>query len=524
MAAASAPTVKPSLAMALALATTAIGSVIVLGARWGPDWPAQEFRALIAARDGLLAWTNQWYGGEALPGYSLLYPVSAAVFGAGGTGLLAVALGAWCAGRLFTGGRGATRKCYSVAVVFSLSASLVIGQVPFLLAAAFGAAAFVTFRAGQRGRTVVLIAASSLTSPLAGLFLLLLGSTYASRRPRAAWPFLAASSGLIVAAFAGGASGPFPCPWTSLAAVWLFSAGVGLCTTKDDWFLRRFAWLYGVAAVLAFVEPNPIGGNITRLGRLVALPLLCYVVLRSQRRIVVQRMAVCAIGGLLWALVPLVSSIAHGATDPSRNASYYSGLLAFLKTQQPSAGRLEIPFTREHWEASYVAADFPLARGWERQTDLAYNSVLYRPLTPTGYRRWLDTSAVDLVALPTVPLDSGGRAEAALLAHPPSYLRPIWHDAQWQVWKVRNATPIATGPGQVTDLDSSSVSVHFNASGAELIRIHASRLWGVNGSQGCVDTSPAGWLVVRARSAGTVTIEASVDDRLLRGRPDCDPG
>ena len=42
--------------------------------RWGPDWPAQEFRAWTAAHDGLTAWTNQWYSGQALPGYSLHLP------------------------------------------------------------------------------------------------------------------------------------------------------------------------------------------------------------------------------------------------------------------------------------------------------------------------------------------------------------------------------------------------------------------------------------------------------------------
>jgi hypothetical protein len=507
--------------MLLAAATAAIGSVIVLAARWGPDWPAQEFRALVSARDGLLAWTNQWYGGAALPGYSVLYPVLAAVLGAGGTGLLAVGFGAWCAGRLYPGPAGVARACYSVAVIFSLSASLLLGQIPFLLGAAFAAGGFVAFRSGRRGRTALFAAASSLASPLAGLFVLMLAVSYASKRPREALPFAGAFAGLLVAAVTGGASGPFPCPWSSMVGVGCFAAALVFCTTREDWFLRRFALLYSMAAVVAFVIPNPIGGNITRLGRLIALPLLCYLVARSHRA-TLRRIALFVAGGLVWALVPLVSSIAHGSGDPSRNSGYYTGLLSFLKTQQPSVGRLEIPFTREHWESNYVAAAFPLARGWERQTDLEYNSVLYKPLTAGRYRAWLDSSAVDLVALPSVPIDSGGQAEAALLANPPSYLIPVWQDTHWRVWRVRNATPIATGAGHLAALKSSKVAVQFSAKGDELIRIHDSRLWEITAGHGCISTSAAGWILLHAESAGTVTIEARLGTQLLVQRHDCD--
>ena len=505
----------------LGLAATAVGVAVVLLARWGPDWPAQEFRALVASRDGLLAWTNQWYGGEALPGYSLLYPVFALVLRAPGTGLFAVALAAWCAGRLNPTARGRARIVYAVSVVFTLAASLLIGQVPFLLGAAFGSAAIVAHQARRPWTVAVLAALCSLASPLAGMFLLMIGVSLATRRPREALPYGAASAGLAVAALAGGASGPFPCPWSSLVGVWVFSLSIALCASRQDWLLRRFAVLYAAAAVFAFVLPNPIGGNITRLGRLIALPLLFVLVARSHR-IVVRRIVLLVAGGLVWTLVPLVSSIVHGATDPSRNRSYYTGLISFLRTQQPSAGRLEIPFTREHWEASYVAAVFPLARGWERQTDLAYDDVLYGPLTAASYKTWLDDSAVDLVALPSVPLDSGGRAEAALLAHPPAYLTPVWSDAHWRVWRVSGATPIASGSGQVTDLDASSVSVRFPAAGSELIRIHSSRLWRVMSPTGCIDTSPAGWLIVRSPRAGTVDIAARLGAGMLGGRPDCD--
>ena len=63
-----------------AAVVAALSVVIVSVARWGPDWPAQEFRAWIAGHDGLSVWTSRWYGGSALPGYSVMYPLVTAVF------------------------------------------------------------------------------------------------------------------------------------------------------------------------------------------------------------------------------------------------------------------------------------------------------------------------------------------------------------------------------------------------------------------------------------------------------------
>src|ERR1700757_3902209 len=73
------------------------GALIVTLARWGVDWPAQEFRAWIAGHDGLSLWTMRWYSGSALPGYSVLYPPLAAVLGAGTVGVVACVAITWSA-------------------------------------------------------------------------------------------------------------------------------------------------------------------------------------------------------------------------------------------------------------------------------------------------------------------------------------------------------------------------------------------------------------------------------------------
>src|SRR5881392_3710481 len=56
---------------ATAAVTLVLALLAIAFARFGADWPAQDFRAWVA-QHGLSVWTNAWYGGSALPGYSVL--------------------------------------------------------------------------------------------------------------------------------------------------------------------------------------------------------------------------------------------------------------------------------------------------------------------------------------------------------------------------------------------------------------------------------------------------------------------
>jgi hypothetical protein len=197
-------------------------------------------------------------------------------------------------------------------------------------------------------------------------------------------------------------------------------------------------------------------------------------------------------------------------------------VLRFLSTQNAMTGRVEIPFTREHWESLWIARAFPIARGWERQTDLLYDHVLYQSLTAATYHRWLDENAVSLVALPSAPIDYGGRAEQDLLREPPSYLRPVWHDPNWQVWRVVDAKPIVAGGATMAAFSSSSLSVSFVHAGTAVVRIHGSSLWQVTEGDGCVSTTPDGWVRVQADRPGLVTIEARINRHLVVGGADCE--
>lgn len=346
------------------LLTLSTSILVVTLARVGPDWPAQEFRASLARDVGLTAWNNQWYGRHALPSYSLLYPPVATMIGAGTSAVAAAVACAWLTTRLLppvTLGR----RWFGIAAAIGIVGSVFLGQVPFLLGLAFGLAALLAvMHAGtvRRAATVLMLAAAcSLASPLAGFFLLMAGVAWA---PEIGWrralPLSAAGAGTVLSLVVGGSGGPFPVPWEGLLSLLLFSTATRVLVHRRHSAVPRFLVIYAAAAVVSFVIPNPVGGNITRLAQLLAAPVAFWILARYRKAITVLAIGLPA---LFWQLYPVGSAAARAAADPSVNAAYFAGLLRLLTTQNPANGRLEIPLTREHWEAARVAPSFAIARG-----------------------------------------------------------------------------------------------------------------------------------------------------------------
>lgn len=504
------------------LLTLAAGIAIVKFWRIGPDWPAQEFRSWLVHTSGLQVWDNAWYGGHALPGYSVLYPVAAMVFGAGLSGLIGVTLSSWAALRLSGDLRWRRAGTSGFWVPVGTAAwglgNLLIGQVPFILGVAAALLAMLAVRSRRTALASLLACVCSLFSPLAGLFLLLVALAWG---PEIGWrraaPLSLASMGSVVSLVVGGASGTFPTIKTSMISVSVCVILGSVCISRELRTIRRLLLVYGAAAAVLFTVPNPIGSNLTRMGQLVAFPLVLWLLGRNGLRrwpskVVEIALVVIMLGlACAWQLTPVVSAVARADGDPSRSAQFYTGLLRFLATQNSADGRLEIPFTREHWESVYVAQKFPIARGWERQLDLHYNAVLYHPLTADNYRAWLAAEGVDLVALPRAPIDYGGMAERTLLRHPPGYLRPVFSDHNWQVYRVLGASPLAMGQAaRLVRLNSFSMTVSFSRPGTEVIRLHGSKLWRASAPDVCLSTTPDGWLQVRASRPEVVTIRAQV--------------
>ncbi len=500
----------------LTTVATAAAALVALLARWGPDWPAQEFRALIARSQPLGLWVNNWFSGQPLAGYSLTYPALAGVLGASAVGIGSVTVAAWSAGRLLPRRLRRSHLAVEAAVVVSLVSCLLQGQLPYLLGTAFGLGALACDRARRPAAVAMCAALCSLSSPLAAMFLLLVAAATTSvRAARALGPYAAAGVGFAVALVLGGAGGPEPYPWTSLAAVGAFAVGVHVVfrgPSAGDRILRRLAICYLVLALALAPFANPVGGNVARLGWQLALPLalLAFVgrgdaaAARAGARTPAHPVAaaLAAVLAVAWTVTPVAVSVAHGAKDPSQQQAYFAPLVHYLRRQEGrTTHRLEIPMTRGHWESRWVAATVPLARGWERQTDLQYNAELYHRLSGVAYRRWLDANAVGWVATPDVPLDPGGLAEGRLLEHPPPWLHEVWHNAHWRVWRVRGAVPIVSPPARLARLTTSSIVVRFSRAGTSTVRVHADAFWRIATGHGCL-TSASPWLRLTAHRPG----------------------
>ena len=498
-----------------ALVTAVLCSVVAVVGFRGGDYPAQDYRAFMFGAHGFLIWDVNWYGGHALLGYSVLFPAVGWALGTVPATALACTMSTALFGRLI--GRAdnwpavVARLWFAVFVV----GDLIVGRAPFACATTAGLVAVLAIRArhGWLGAAAAVVA--SLFSPLGAAFLLLVAVAWApSLGWRRAAPFAGAFVGLAITFFAGD-GGIFPFPgWGFVGQLAIVAIGLTVAPVYEQ-VVRRMLWIYGVTCVVLFFVPNPVGGNITRLAGIVIGPAAAFVLLRANRK---RALMLVAAPLLIFQLLPVIGAISSAAGDPSTKPRYYQGMLSFLTENQQPLGRVEIPFTRDHWEAKYVAEKVPLARGWDRQVDLLRNAELYAPLTAAAYHTWLFDNAVRFVALPDAPLDQGGQAEKALLRHPPAYLRPVYTNNQWHIWAVVGAAPLASGAATMTSLTPSSFTMNAVVGGVTFVRLRWSTYWHVdNNAMACVARAGGGWTTVVSFAPGTVKISA----RALPGDSAC---
>ncbi len=480
------------------LAPTAVAAVLaaayVLIAPPSLDLAAHLFRAQLFAAHGFVLWDNAWYGGHATPGYSLLFPaVSAAL-----TPQLAAALAGVGTAALLEGltHRHFGPDAWPGAVLFA--AAIAINLYTGRLALAFGGlpavGAIVLLDRGRAVPAAVLAAVAGLCSPVAALFAALaaggcaLSSQLGRRRPWSAVPAAAVGGvalmaiGVLAVAFPEGGTEPFALS-TLLP---LLIVGLALLPGTHG-RLRAGIAVYLVAGVACYLVPSPVGSNIARLGTFAAAPVAALAWWPRRR------------GLLVAALLPLlylgwqapVRDVAGTAGDPSVSAAYYRPLLAFLH-RQPGVFRTEIPFTRSHWEAYWVARSEPLARGWERQLDRADNPLFYarRRLTASAYAAWLRAGAVRFVALADAPLDDSARAEAALIRQGLPYLHLVMRSRHWRVYAVADAARLASGAATATALEADAVDLVAAAPGPVFLRVRYTPYWALAQGSGCV--APAG--------------------------------
>jgi hypothetical protein len=311
-------------------------------------------------------------------------------------------------------------------------------------------------------------------------------------------------------------TGGFPF-WTGqlLGILALCGFGIALLDRRDRVLRIGFA-LYAAAAVAVVVVPNPMGGNMGRLGAGFGAAIAVTVAwtARDWRRWFVGLLVVPL---LMWQWGPVLA-VSRTRHITSSQPSYYAGLIHYLQTQ-PATGRLEIPLTARHWETAFVAPHIPLARGWERQLDITDNPLFYNDdaLTPQSYYAWLLDTGVTYVALPDVALDRSSKVEGALLRSDPGYLEPAWTDAHWTVWSVKGAPGVVLGPAHLRSVGPDGFSLDASA-GHVLVRLRFNEGWVVTQGSACVTRGANNWTDINVLRSGVVAVSA----RVLPGSdPDC---
>jgi hypothetical protein len=500
------------------VAALGAGAYLVL-APPSADLAAQEYRAGLVRSAGLGIWDNGWYAGHHTPAYSVLFPPLGAALGVRLAGSLAAVAAAALFGRLARR-HWAQGPAAAAALWFALAtvAILLTGRLTFMLGVAVGVAALLALGAGRPLLAAAIAVLTTLASPIAGLFLALAavatGLAVPARRSAAA---LVAGGALVpavalAALFPEGGTEPFAASsfWSALAATTLVAA---LLPARER-ALRIGAGLYALACAATYLVASPVGGNVTRLGALVAGPVAIGALAGSRRPALVVAIALPL---AYWQAYPAVRDVARAAGDPSVAAAYHAPLVRFLE-RRPGTFRVEIPFTENHWEAARVAPAIPLARGWERQLDRRYGALFYDgTLTAASYRAWLDERAVAYVALPDVALDAAARDEARLVERGVPYLRPVWRDEHWRVFAVRHPAPLVQGSarGPIT-LTSDGFELHALRAGTALVRVRRSRWWRVTAGRACVRPAPGGMTALRVLAAGPVRVQARLEGTSCR--------
>ncbi len=525
--------------LAPALLTLVLATIVcALGWR-GVDQAAQFYRVMEVRTHGLMLFDSGWYGGNFPLGYSVLSPVIGALITIPVASVAAAVVATWAFDRVVTNYLG-SRPLGTWYFAVSTLLPVTIGQLPFLTGEAFGLTAILSLQRGRRALAVGLGTLAALSSPLAAAFLAMVclaWAAYASGRRLWLIATAAVSLGSILAIgvlFPG--QGSFPFPWTSLIVTELLCLTALTPLVRTTPAVRLGALLYAAASLFCFVVPNPLGGNAPRLAATIGVPLLvCFLTAPGPalERLGPARLLSRLTGGrtlelaprwraaavllvipfAVWQWAPSKTVVTSPSSDPELHQSFYQPLLQELAAVAPGPIRVEIPPTLEHWEAAFVAPHVSLARGWERQLDIANNNLFYitGALTPASYQAWLNDNGVTWVALPNAPLDYAAQSEARLLASEEvPGLQLEWVTPQWQLWHVQTSPGLVSGPARLTSLIPDHLTLQVTQPGQITVRVRYTNFWSVTSGVACLAPAPGGWTLVTAGSAGTVELSASV--------------
>lgn len=500
--------------------------VVCLAAAWlivapnSPDLAAQVYRSYLFAHFGMLVWDDNWYGGHHIPGYSLLYPPLAWLLGIRLTGALAVLASSAIFASIARTAFGSKTRLACLWFAVGAAGDLWIGRLTFALGVTFALGAMLALLRG-RGRASLaaaslLAAFSAASSPVAGALLALAALTDIIANRRLRYGLVLILPVLLVvlpvqALFPEGGFEPYglesflPSTAVALAFIWALP--------RQERLLRIGGWLFVLANTLSLL-PTAMGSNTVRYVVLLAGPLLLCAIARQGGFQAARERSYLALGAVLlgiafWVVWGPITQSSEVLKDPSTTVAYYKPLRGFLAAHARGPVRIEVPFTRSHWEAALLAPYVPLARGWERQLDKRYNEAIEAdPLSPSVYRSWLYRNAVSYVALPDVPLDGSSIGEAALIRHGAPFLREVFKSAHWRVYQVLGAKPLASGPGTLTSLGHQGFTLRASRAGSFLVKVHYTPYWAVQAGSAKVAQAAGNWTKVTVARPGVVRVQA----------------
>jgi len=535
------------LAPALAAALVAV-AFLITGAGGG-DLAAHVFRAELFDREGFTLWNGAWYGGHHAVAYSVLFPPLAGLLGA----RLAGALAAVAAAALFEPlarrhfGEGAGVRLGTIWFGLGAGGMLFAGRLPFMLGVAVGLGALLALQRRRTALALALAAICSLASPIAGLFLALAGAALALSRlgsgdragdrervPSWLGASLAACAlgpALALAlVFPEGGHQPFTLSPLAAAIPAIAIVAVVILPPSER-ALRIGAALYAAGVVAALVLETPVGSNSLRVAELFAGPVLVCALLGRPANATAERsrparalsrarwlrpaLAAAVLAPLLWwSFWPAARDIVNAADDPAFERSYYEPLDAFLERQGEPRWRVEIPFTKAHFEAAEIAPERPLARGWQRQLDAKHNELFYadETLDHAPYERWLRENGVRFVAVADAEADFSAKDELDLVRsrRARDYLRPVWSSAHWRVYEVVGPRPIVVPERRarisLDRLGPDFAALRVERPGSALVRVRWSPYWRTRG--GCVERA-GDWTRVSSDRPGSLLLEQS---------------
>ncbi|MER6820905.1 hypothetical protein ABT316_15315 [Streptomyces cellulosae] len=461
----------------------------------GGDLAAQDAWAGFAGRHGSSAYNLFWYGGMHTANYSLMSPYLMAAVGVRALTVASGLAATWIAAVLVE--RVEPRRTLAPALLAALGlwGNVASGRTTFALGVAFGLAAclYLTGHGGRQKRLVLTgayAALATMASPVAGLFLAVVGAGLVLvRRPGHAVALLVPPA-LVV----GATSLLFPFQGEQLmpaGRIWI-PASLGLAVavlSPPAWRAARWSGaVYAAGTVLVYLIPSPVGTNVERFAEYAApvalmAALLAQPRLRPVRRALLVAALVFSSG---WTVKKTVDDL-KVSTDVPAWAAQTDGVVRALESLGADRARVEAVPARNHREAVALAPHVHLARGWNRQLDMERARLFYDgSFSAATYRAWLDRWAVAFVVLHDGRPDGYAEEEARRVRERrPDWLVPVWRDAHWEVFRVRDAVPLVSAPGSVVRTSGAELVLRVARPGAVTVRIAYSPWLRVDGG-GCL--------------------------------------